>query len=284
MDGWRGAARHPPAARPAAQGLAKQSAGCASTTTAGKGRGSAPPPAPALAQAGARWRRTAGVGCGWGRRWAQTQPAQDRTGKRRICSFQGSTGTRCTASLPAVGALAARAGHLGSREEAGEPGPAGNLPGMPPSSWKGSSSQIKGWSWITFLCGRATPSPGLETQPREEISLETAGKEPGSRRDAESGLKIGWWLSPGRGLCPNTPKPCPGSGSAGGTGRWGSRARPRRERSWRERAGSEPAGEVSCRRSRTSGTALPAGSAGDGGRPAPLARIGGTMSPLCRRR
>lgn len=48
-----------------------------------------------------------------------------------------------------------------------------NPPGMPPSSWKGSSSQIKGWSRTAFLRGRATPSLGLETRPREGISPKT---------------------------------------------------------------------------------------------------------------
>lgn len=86
------------------------------------------------------------------------------------------------------------------------------------------------------------------------------------------GAKTRLVIVPG-GACgaPTHLNPAPGrAGSAGSAGRWGSQA--------------EPAGEVSCRRSRTSGITLPAGSAGDGGRPAPLARIGGTMSPLCRGR
>jgi len=116
-----------------------------------------------------------------------------------------------------------------------------DLPGMPSCSWTGSSSQLKGRSRIAFLRGRATPSSGLETQPREGSSPGTTGKAPGNSRDGGSGPATGWVLSPGCGrlrhtftwprvglaatAAPSSGGPAPGQGES------------RAERSGRQRTG-----------------------------------------------
>lgn len=236
------AAQHPPAALPARQGLAEQSAGLASIPAAGKGRGSA------LARAGSRWQGTAGDGCGWGRRRAQTRPG---TGWHR-----GEEDLLFPSFAAGFGGLRWR---LGSREEAGEPGPVTAQecllpPGRAPE--KGlEPDRIPVWRSNTQPRAGNTAPGGDFTGNHREGAWKQEGRRIGdkNRLVIVRGARLVLRRTPAR-AAPSPGGPAAGRGESPGVSCRG----------------------VSCRRSRTPpGIALPAAPGMAGGQlrsPAPAAQ------------